>query len=303
MRNDKTKRDFLDLGDGEFPTDSMTRRATAFLRSRHEQPFFLMVSHFFVHTPVHTRIRWLRDHYRAKIPASHPRHAAFARYGAMVTTFDHLVGQLLTTLEDAGLAQSTLIVFTSDNGGHPEYAGNAPLRGSKWNLYEGGIRVPFLVRWPGKTEPATVSDAVVTGVDLLPTFAEIGGATVPPDLDGRSFVPLFRKRPVGGDSRKFIWHFPYYHPEKGFAKAPAAIGVDDGLTSQTRPHSVLRSGSWKLIHFYEDDRDELYRVPADVAEEQDQSELEAEVAARLRKELQATLEAAARLPAAQPDWP
>jgi uncharacterized sulfatase len=280
----------------------MTDRAIKFLRSNHKQPFFLMVSHFFVHTPVHTRTGWLHDHYLAKILADHPRRKSLAHYGAMVTTLDHLVGRLLHGLEETGLADSTLVVFTSDNGGHPDYAGNAPLRGSKWNLYEGGIRVPLVVRWPAKIRPGAVSTAIVSGTDLFPTLAEIGGAPMPADLDGESLVPLF-KNPATTESREVLWHFPYYHPEAGFAKAPATIGVDDGVTSQTRPHSVFRSGPWKLIHFYENDRDELYHLPSDEAEARDRYKSDAKVAAGLRTALDEALQSTgARLPTPHPDW-
>ena len=302
--NDKSKRDFLELADGEFPVDSMTQRAIKFLRSRHERPFFLMVSHFFVHTPVHSRIKWLHDRCLSKIPADHPRRKALAHYGAMVTTLDHFVGQLLSALEESGLAESTLVVFTSDNGGHPNYAGNAPLRGSKWNLYEGGIRVPFLVRWPGRIAPGATCGAVVTGTDLFPTFAEIGGARLPEDLDGRSLVAVLKKPTSTPEAREFLWHFPYYHPERGFDKAPRAIGIDDGFTSQTRPHSVLRSEPWKLMHFYEDGREELYHVPSDCSEQTDLHDANADVVTKLRKDLDAVLDACnARLPTSNPDWP
>ena len=295
--NDKSKRGFLELADGKFPVDSMTERAIKFVRSRHERPFFLMVSHFFVHTPVHTRIRWLYERYLAKIPADHPRRKALANYGAMVTTLDYHVGQLLAALDASGLADSTLVVFTSDNGGHPEYAGNAPLRGSKWNLYEGGVRVPFLVRWPGKTPSGTTSKALVTGTDLFPTFAEVAGAGMPADLDGQSLVAIFQNPTSVPEPRTFLWHFPYYHPERGFAKAPQSIGINDGFTSQTRPHSVLRSGPWKLMHFYEDGRDELYHLPSDLAEQTDRHNSDPVVAADLRKALDTTLDACnARLP-------
>jgi uncharacterized sulfatase len=301
--NNKKKRSFLDLAEGQFPSDSMTDRAISFLRSRHDRPFFLMVSHYFVHTPVHTRVRWLYERYLARIPIDNPRRDALALYGAMVTTLDHLVGQLLDALGDAKLAESTLVVFTSDNGGHPEYAGNAPLRGSKWNLYEGGIRVPFLIRWPGRIARASESDAVVTGVDLLPTFAEVAGASLPINLDGQSFRRLFAEPSALREDRKTSWHFPYYHPERNFAKVPEKIGIDDGFTSQTRPHSVLRSGPWKLIHFYEDDRDELYHLPTDIAEQRNRYDSDADIATQLRKELQAALKASkARMPTVNPAW-
>ncbi|MCB1230362.1 MAG: sulfatase [Verrucomicrobiae bacterium] len=301
--NDKSKRDFLDLPDGEFVEDSMTQRAIKFLKQDHERPFFLMVSHFYVHDPIHTRVKWLHDHYDDKIPADHPRHDVLAHYGAMVTALDHYVGQLLAALDETGLAENTLVVFTSDNGGHPNYAGNAPLRGSKWNLYEGGIRVPFLARWAGKIAPNETCDTPIIGLDLFPTFTELANAELPPDRDGRSLLPVFENPKAKPEPRDLLWHFPYYHPEKGFAKAPATIGIDDGLTSQTRPHSVLRSGDWKLLHFYESDRDELYRTDEDLTEQHDRLSEDADRGRELRLRLDQLLETSgARLPTPHPDY-
>ena len=305
--SDKSQRSAIELPAGEFPEDSMTQRAVRFLTSKHDRPFFLMVSHFFVHTPVHTRIGWLRDRYLEKLPMDQPRREQLAHYGAMVTTLDHYVGQLLGTLDSAGLTESTLVVFTSDNGGHPEYA-NAPLRGSKWNLYEGGIRVPFVVRPPGKAtsglrRTGRICDEVVSGTDLFPTFAEVGEAAFSEKIDGRSIKQLLNDSTESPPPVEKVWHFPYYHPETGYRKAPGRIGVNDGFTSKTKPHSVVRSGPWKLIHFYEADHDELYHLPSDPAEANDRSRHDGGVAKRLRTLLDSKLaEAGARMPVANPDW-
>lgn len=301
--SDRSQRTMVDLPDGVFPEDSMTQRAIRFLQSDHRQPFFLMVSHFYVHTPVHTRLGWLYDRYLQKLPVDHPRREKLAHYGAMVTTLDWYVGQLLDALDEAGLAESTIVVFTSDNGGHPEYAGNAPLRGSKWNLYEGGIRVPFLTRWPGQQKVGAVCEDDVTGTDLFPTFAELGHARLPNKLDGHSLVPLMNGSASYLKTGERVWHFPYYHPEAGYDKAPSVIGVNDGVTSQTKPHSVLRSGPWKLIHFYEDDRGELYHLPTDPSELNDRSTNDPQVAMKLRRSLDRILnQCGARLPTINPDW-
>lgn len=301
--NDRSQRTMIDAPAGSFIDDSMTQKAIRFLQSDHRQPFFLMVSHFYVHTPVHTRLKWLYDRYLEKLPPDHPRREKLAHYGAMVTTLDHHVGRLLEALETSGLADSTVVVFTSDNGGHPEYAGNAPLRGSKWNLYEGGIRVPFVTRWPGQKRRGVVCDESVSGTDLFATFAEIGQARPSETSDGRSLVSLMSGAATHLEPNETIWHFPYYHPEKGYAKAPAEIGVDDGFTSQTKPHSVVRSGPWKLIHFYEDGRDELYHLPTDPAEENDRSVSDADEAVKLRRLLDNRLKkCGARLPTVNPDW-
>ncbi|MEC5126223.1 sulfatase [Verrucomicrobiales bacterium BCK34] len=285
--NQKEKRTFLDLKKGEFVKDGLTERAIRFLKQDHEKPFFLMVSHFYVHDPIHTRVKWLHDHYFEKIPADHPRREILAHYGAMVTSLDHYVGQLLDALDKAGLADSTYVTFTSDNGGHPNYAGNAPLRGSKWNLYEGGIRVPMLVRWRGKVIADSIVDEPVSGVELFSTF--------------QSLAETGKRPALSGDDH--YWHFPYYHPEKKFESAPAEIGIDDGVTSQTRPHSAIRRGNWKLVQFYENLNVELYDLTTDPYEQSDLSGTNAEKTAELRDALNEHLEkAGARLPTKNPDY-
>ncbi|MEM6278449.1 MAG: sulfatase [Verrucomicrobiota bacterium] len=293
---------------GEFLEDSLTQRAIRFLESNHDSPFFLMVSHFYVHDPNHTRLKWLHDHYFDKVPSDHPRCRELAHYGAMVTTLDHHVGELLNALDASDQRDNTLIVFTSDNGGHPNYAGNAPLRGSKWNLYEGGIRVPLIVRWPGQVRADDDhSEAPVWSLDFFPTFARLAGANTPEGLDGRDILPAFRNREVDLESewwdRHFVWHFPYYHPEKGYSEASGNIGIDDGFTSQTRPHSAIRSGYWKLLHFYEDDRLELYDFSWNDIENREVATFFEGIDERTRSELFDYLEeVGARMPKKNPDY-
>ncbi|MDA0350304.1 MAG: sulfatase [Verrucomicrobia bacterium] len=259
---------------GDYHPDGLTEKAVAFLKQDHDKPFFLMVSHFYVHTPIESPHAWLLKKYDAKMPLDIPSREQRVAYAAFVETLDHYVGQLLDGLEDAGLADSTLVVFFSDNGGHPEYVANKPLRGSKWNLYEGGIRVPMLVRWPGKVQPGSVSDVPVVGYDFFSTFHSICGKkdTKPSnDLDGQSLLPLFENSKQRLD-RPLYWHFPYYHPEgKKFGESKPSIGINDFVTSQTRPHSAIRKGSFKLIYFDEDHRTELYDLDRDPSEIRDLS--------------------------------
>ncbi len=279
------------LAVGDYGRDTLTEKAMAFLHARRDRPFFLHLAHYFVHDPIHSRAAWLVEKYRARYPAgTDPRRV---EYAAMVETLDHYVGQLLRALDELGLRDNTLVVFTSDNGGHPEYTSNAPLRGSKWNLYEAGVRVPWIVRWPAHVRADATSDAPFIGTDLLPTLAAATGATLPAGvvLDGRNVLPLWRgAAPSAAEhTRDFVWHFPYYHPETGYAKAKPAIGVDDFATSQTKPHSALRSGPWKLIQFHEDDRLELYNLSADPGEQRDLAAREPARAAELRSRLRGEL--------------
>lgn len=271
--------------DGTFAKDTLIDNAIEFIEEQREEPYFLYLSQYFVHDPVHSRCQWLIDKYRDRLP----EHAAEVRasYAAMVETLDHLVGRVLDAIERSGEEDNTLVVFMSDNGGHPNYTSNAPLRGSKWNLYEGGIRVPMIARWPEVLAPGVRDDIAVHGCDLLPTFCEVAGADTPsPDCDGVSLLSVLKDQTAELERpNPMVWHFPYYHPEKRFKKSPAAIGVGDFYTSQTRPQSAMLAGDWKLIHFYEDDRVELYNLNSDLAEQIDLASQHPELAARLKQQL------------------
>lgn len=284
---------------GQFPVDSMTDKATAFLKGEHDAPFFLMASHFYVHTPVKTPCEWLLKKYDEKIPAAAPNRKKQIAYAAFLETLDHYVGQLLAALDASGHRDDTIVVFTSDNGGHPEFAGNGPLRGSKWNLYEGGVRVPFIVRRPGQVPAGTTNSTPVIGYDLVPTFAAMANAPVDvaaEKLDGQDLTAAFEKTEQKPD-RALYWHFPYYHPEKGYEKAQADIGVNDFAVSQTHPHSAVRSGKYKMLFFHEDQRTELYDLSKDIGEQQDIIQKTPAVAEEMRQLLATYLDDAdARLP-------
>ena len=277
---------------GQFPSESMVDHAAGFMRESHASPFFLMVSHFYGHTPVATPCRWLLDKYAARIPIDSPNRERRIAYGAFVETLDHYVGQVIMALDRSAHADSTLVVFTSDNGGHPEYAANGPLRGSKWNLYEGGIRVPFLARWPGRVPPNSVCATPVIGYDLMPTLAEVAGNPLQQAakaLDGISLVSVLQD-PTEAIDRALYWHFPYYHPERGYETSLESIGIDDFAVSKTRPHSAIRRKDWKLLRFYEDDRIALYDLSQAPGEQTDRSEDRPATAAGLQLELDDYLE-------------
>ncbi len=276
-----------DTAAGEFAADSMVRRVTDFIRGRHERSYFLMVATFYVHTPVKNRCRWLVEQYESRIPAGLPRRDARLEYAAFVETLDHHVGAVLAAIDECGQRDNTLVVLLSDNGGHPEYTGNAPLRGSKWNLYEGGIRVPLIARWPGRIAPGSTNDLPVIGYDLLPTFVQLAGGEST-GVDGVSLVPSFSD-PAWRPRRSLVWHFPYYHPEQTFSQAGVRIGVDDFQISQTRPQSALRRQDYKLIKFAEDERVELYDLATDLSEQHDLSGELPELAAEMEELLEQQL--------------
>lgn len=283
------------LPHGKFPRDSMLSRAADFIRNQRDAdlPYFLMVSSFYVHTPVRNRCRWLVDEYESQLAADATNRNQRLEYAAFVQTLDHHIGTILDAIDDSGQRDETLVVFMSDNGGHPEYCSNAPLRGSKWNLYEGGIRIPMIVRWPATiTAPATC-DTPIIGYDWLPTFVDVAGgdnSLETSEIDGISVERVFTE-PTWQPDRSLLWHFPYYHPEKTYSTAKDGIGVDDFVTSKTRPQSAIRVGNYKLIHFAEDDRVELYDLANDLSEQHDLSEEQPNVATALRNRLENQLSA------------
>ena len=278
-----------------IPEDSMISKAVSFLEEPHSSPFFLMVSAFHVHTPVRNRCRWLVQEYDERLPEDLPNRPRRLEYAAFVETLDEYVGRILQAIDSNGHADDTVVIFTSDNGGHPQYCANAPLRGSKWNLYEGGIRVPLIVRWPGTISPGTTCDQPVIGYDLLPTCVAIAGGKAS-DVDGINLCGLFTNPDLQLD-RSLVWHFPYYHPEKNFTQVAPAIGVNDFVVSQTRPQSAIRHGNNKLLYFYEDDRAELYRLDQDPSEQTDLSSTRTDDVRKLRAMLDEHLTAVdARLP-------
>jgi len=285
------------LPDRDYGSDSLTDQAVGFMRRHRNERFFLYLSHYYVHTPIGSRAQWSVEANRAELPSSaDPERATYA---AMVETLDALVGRVMRELDDLGLAENTLVIFTSDNGGHPQYAANGPARGSKWNVYEGGLRVPFIVRWPGRVAAGTEDATPMSGTDLFPTLAAVAGVTPAADipLDGVNLLPLWENLNSIVRSEPLVWHFPFYHPETNFDEALPAIGINDFAVSQTYPQSAIRLGNDKLVHFYEDDRDELYDLAADPGEQRDLCRDRPERAWELRQALDGYLrEVDARVP-------
>ncbi|MFW6161627.1 MAG: sulfatase/phosphatase domain-containing protein, partial [Planctomycetota bacterium] len=213
-------------------------------------------------------------------------------YAAMVEELDIQIGRLVARLDELGLADDTLLVFYSDNGGlHKIYTGkgdwttsNAPLRDEKGSLYEGGIRVPLIVRWPGKVKPGTECSEPVTTPDFYPTLLEAAGASGDPkhEVDGLSLAPLLAGR-EDLDRDAIYWHYPHYH--------------------HTAPCGAIRAGQWKLIEFYEDGRPELYDLENDLGETKNLAEAMPERAAGLQRKLAAWRQAvAAKMPTPNPDY-
>ncbi len=256
--------------EGEYLTDREADECVRFLREHAEERFFLSWSPYAVHTPIQAKEE-LTEQWRARPDADGHN----ARYAAMIQSLDEGVGLLLDTLDELGRTDDTLIVFTSDNGGLQGPTDNAPLRAGKGWPYEAGIRVPMLVRWPGVVPANSTSDEVVTSVDLLPTLLEAAGAELPAvELDGLSLLPHARsggEQTLGREDAPFVWHFPHYR------------------SRQIGPYSVLRLGDWKLLHWWEGARDELYHLGRDPEEAHDLAAAEPVRVLELREALVAEL--------------
>jgi arylsulfatase A-like enzyme len=258
---------------GEYLTDRLVDESVAFLeQAAGGAPFFLYLSHFSVHTPIQGRPD-LVAHYEGKAPADGQGNPAYA---AMVSAVDEGVGRLLDTLDRLGLADNTVVIFTGDNGGHGPVTSMAPLRGAKGMLYEGGIREPMIVRWPGRVKAGTVEDTPVIGLDFYPTLLDLAGLDdAGRSLDGVSLVPLLLDW-ASVPERDLFWHFPAYLEATSAVSGPW----------RTTPVSVIRRGRFKLLYFFEDERRELYDLEADLAEVTDLAAALPEVA----EELHAALE-------------
>ncbi len=287
---------------GKFISDDLTDKAISYIKSKHSSPFFLYLSHYYVHTPLNTAVNWLVEKYQAKSDKSGLGYSEKRiRYAAFVETLDHYVGEVLEAVDQAGLRENTMIVFTSDNGGMPEVAFNRPFRGSKWNLYEGGLRVPLLIRYPGVIKENSRNDTPVIQTDFFPTFYELasGKKFTQQGMDGKSMLPVLTSGNVRDfKNRTLYWHFPYYHPEGNIDKVRnLPIGMEDQYISFTSPQAAIRKNNHKLIYFFEDESVELYNLAKDTGEKTDLSKTDPKLAETLKKELLACLNKAdARLP-------
>jgi arylsulfatase A-like enzyme len=280
-----------DYPEGTYLADFLTDRALEFIRAHREGPFFLYLTHFAVHSP-HEAKADLIEEFRSKPPAGGHHDPTYA---AMIASVDESVGRILDLLAELQLSEETLVVFSSDNGGVGGYeregikggriTDNAPLKGGKGMLYEGGIRVPYIFHWSGAIQAGEECDTPINSVDLYPTLLEVAGIT-PADtqvLDGTSYVNILRGE-RNSERPPLYWHFPGY------------LGSGQG-TWRTTPAGAIRAGDWKLLEFFEDGRRELYNLREDIGEKQNLSATEPERTRALHAQLTAWREAiAAPLP-------
>ena len=277
---------------GEFLSDRLTRDAVTFIEANKERPFFLYFPHYAVHTPLAGKPEVI-EKYRKKIAAGNYNQTN-PTYAALVESIDDSVGVVMRKLAELKLDENTVIILTGDNGGlsgtvnaqgwRPGPTRNDPLRLGKGSAYEGGVRVPLVVKWPGVTRPGSVSEAPVTSVDYFPTMLEMATGAPARGVDGESIAALLR----GGARLQrdaIYWHYPHYHP------------------GSATPYSAIREGDWKLIHFFEDDRVELYNLKDDLGEQTDLAPTNAKKTADLRAKLTAWRTAVGvQLPSKNPDY-
>lgn len=212
--------------------DTITTRAVEFLKRNRDRTFFLYLSHNAIHDPIMESAARVQ---RFASDSTQERHNVDPVIAAMTERLDDGVGKVLRTLAELELEEETLVIFYSDNGGKSTYADQAPFRAGKGWLYEGGIRVPFILRWPGKIAEGSTTDAFMTSVDFYPTLAAV--AETPVDhlgLDGRNLLPLLKGDTDSLKSRPLFWHYPHYHRGSGM-----------------RPASAVRSGRYKLIEWHQ----------------------------------------------------
>lgn len=291
------------VGDRRLETGRKAEEAGQWMEANHEEPFFLYFSTHAVHTPIAAQEHYVERFLGKGLKPKGPWNATYAGY---VKQLDDAVGHLLDKLEELELAERTVVVFTSDNGGRGlDVSDNAPLRGDKGNLYEGGIRVPLIVRWPGVAKPGSVCTAPVISTDFYPTLLEMAGIALRPrqHLDGVSIAPLCRDDATFARDAMF-WHHPHY-------------------STTAVPSSAVRRGDWKLVKFYSDyqrvwqhdgkgggkvveTRDpallQLYDLRQDVGEQNDLASQMPQKVAELHKLLLEHLRRTkARLPARNPE--
>ncbi len=251
-------------------------------------PFLLQVSYAAVHLPLTTTPE-LRARYESKPKAE--GYPSLAAYAGLVSELDTSVGRIVEAIDRAGLRDNTLIVFLSDNGGleHQQngqiVTSNRPLRGEKGTLYEGGLRVPAIFRWPGRIAAGEVCPVPASTIDLAPTFRALAGAplTAPQPVDGVDLAPLLAQPSASLARARLTWHLPHYH--------------------HSQPASALREGRWKLIQWLETQRAELYDLAADPGETTDLAETYPDLTARLAQDLETwRRDVGARLPVPNPQF-
>ena len=263
---------------GESLTHRLTEEAVKFIEVKSDKPFFLYLAHYAVHTPLGARPE-VTAKYEEKAKITSPQ--GKAKYAAMIEGVDDSVGRIRARLAELKLSENTMIIFTSDNGGLIGSTENLGMRAGKGSAYEGGVRVAGIMYWPGVSRPSTENSTPIITMDWFATALDAAG--VKARGEGISLRPLLLGEKV--PPRPLFWHYPHYHP--------------GGAT----PYSAVREGDLRLVHFYEDGRDELYNLATDPGERHDLAAKEKTKAAGLRAHLDTWLkETGAQFPTPNPNY-
>jgi arylsulfatase A-like enzyme len=253
--------------EGEYLTDRLTDEAITFIRNNQDKPFLVYLSHYAVHTPLQAPEELVNKYRPLANGTIDPV------YAAMVESMDRATGRLLDVLEELNLTDHTLVIFASDNGGLATVTDNTPYRSGKGHLYEGGVRVPLIMRWPGTIDSNSISASPTISEDIFATIAEI--ADIDPagmfELDGQSLVQSFNSGKNDLPDRDLCWYYPHYGPQGNY------------------PGAAIRSGKYKLIKFYDPVKTELYDLKSDIGEKIDISGEFPAISARLLSKLEAWL--------------
>jgi arylsulfatase A-like enzyme len=277
---------------GEYLTDRLTDEAMKVIDHAGDKPFFVYLAHHSVHTPIEAKADDIA-HFDAKLrPGMHHQHGTYA---AMTKNLDDNVGRILAHLHERGLDKNTLVIFASDNGGYVGFdkasgrdmpvTNNAPLRSGKGSLYEGGIRVPLMIRWPGVSQAGETCVEPVILTDMFNTLLAAANVPQPADVtDGRDLAPLLKNPASKLERDALFFHYPHYY-------------------HTTTPVSAVRTREWKLLEYFEDNHVELFNLHDDPGEQHDLAKENAEEANALRDQLHAWRDSVgAALPKPNPDF-
>ena len=250
---------------GEYLTDRIGDEVVKFIDINKENNFFAYVPFFSVHTPIQSKPDYQKKYSNKDSNEFHNR----ADYAGMIQSLDENIGKILDKIDALNLSENTLIIFTSDNGGIRAISNQYPLRAGKGSYYEGGIKVPMIFSWTGKIEAKTESYERVSNLDFYPTIKKLVGYNKSIDLDGEDLTPIFKGEKL--KKRELYFHFPVY-------LEPYRVQLDSGTDPlfRTRPGTVIIKDNWKLHHYYEDNKYELYDLEKDVSESENLSEIKKE---------------------------
>ncbi len=288
---------------GELLPLRLGEETASFIETHKDEPFFAFLSFYSVHSPLQTTKKLWKKYRDKALAAGEQPDSRFVvdrttpvrqvqdnpLYGGMVESMDDAVGIVMTKLDELGLSENTIVVFTSDNGGVSAGDGkatsNLPLRGGKGRQWEGGIREPYYIMWPKKIAAGSKCETPVIGTDFYPTLLELTGQNLLGDqhVDGVSLAPLLTGETI--EDRNLYWHYPHYGNQGG------------------EPSSIVIKGDWKLIRYCEDGRSELYNIVDDIGEESNLADAKPEIRDALAANLDGWLkEVDARMPIPNPDF-